>query len=69
MIEEYQKAMDIIKTFNNNIFDIIIKCLYIFLYQKYIPNISGKNLLNSISNPAVNVINKVKRTGAVDKYF
>jgi len=32
MIEEYQKAMDIIKTFNNNIFDIIIKCLYIFLY-------------------------------------
>jgi hypothetical protein len=30
---------------------------------------SGKNLFISIINPAVKVIQIVKRTGAVDKYF
>ena len=30
---------------------------------------SGKKRLISIINPAVNVSNNVKRTGAVDKYF
>jgi len=30
---------------------------------------SGKNLLISIINPAVNVSHKVKRTGAVERYF
>jgi hypothetical protein len=30
---------------------------------------SGKKRLISIINPAVNVIQIVKRTGAVDKYF
>ena len=33
------------------------------------PNISGKNLFISIINPAVKVIHKVNKTGAVDKYF
>ena len=37
--------------------------------QKYKPNISGKKRLISIIKPAVNDIQIVRRTGAVDKYF
>ena len=45
----------------------LIKFCFNIYIGKY--NISGKNLLASITSETVNEIHTVSKTGAVDKYF
>lgn len=51
----------------NTVYIVLIRCLTSIYIGKY--NISGKNLLASMINEAVNESHTVNKTGAVDKYF